>query len=66
MSSTADLTNVIRHLRIPTANGPGNPELLDRYAREHDQAAFATLVQRYWPRVVYGTGALPRARSGSG
>jgi hypothetical protein len=57
---------VIRHLRIPTANGPGNPELLDRYAREHDQAAFATLVQRYWPRVVYGTGALPRARSGSG
>src|SRR5262245_56812375 len=52
MSSTADLTNVIRQLRVPPADGPGDPELLDRYAREHDQAAFETLVQRYGPLVL--------------
>jgi RNA polymerase sigma factor (sigma-70 family) len=52
MRSTADLTGVIRHLRAPVGDGPGDPELLDRYARGHDQAAFATLVRRYGPLVL--------------
>jgi RNA polymerase sigma factor (sigma-70 family) len=52
MRSTADLTGVIRHLRAPTGDGPGDPELLDRYAHGHDQAAFATLVVRYGPLVL--------------
>jgi RNA polymerase sigma factor (sigma-70 family) len=52
MRSTADLTGVIRHLRAPTGDGPGDPELLDRYTHGHDQAAFATLVRRYGPLVL--------------
>jgi RNA polymerase sigma factor (sigma-70 family) len=52
MRSTADLTGVIRHLRVPAGDGPSDPELLDRYARGHDQAAFATLVRRYGPLVL--------------
>src|SRR5262245_41075304 len=52
MRSTADLTDVIRHLRVPAGDGPGDLELLERYARGHDQAAFATLVRRYGPLVL--------------
>jgi DNA-directed RNA polymerase specialized sigma24 family protein len=50
MSSTADLTGMIRHL--PTGAAPNDAELLDRYARGHDQAAFATLVRRHGPLVL--------------
>src|SRR5262249_60330254 len=35
MRSTADLTGVIRHLRAPAGDGPGDPELLDRYTHGH-------------------------------
>ncbi len=52
MSPTADLMNVIRHLGVPTRDVLGDPELLDSYARGHDQAAFATLVRRYGPMVL--------------
>src|SRR5262245_20980863 len=52
MRSTADLTGVIRHLRAPAGDGPADPELLDRYARGHDHAAFAALVRRYGPLVL--------------
>src|SRR5262249_33556768 len=52
MRPTADLMDVIRHLGVPTESAPGDPELLDRYARGHDQAAFATLVRRYGPLVL--------------
>jgi hypothetical protein len=30
MRSTADLTGVMRHLRVPAGDGPNDPELLDR------------------------------------
>ncbi|HEX4610412.1 MAG TPA: sigma-70 family RNA polymerase sigma factor, partial [Urbifossiella sp.] len=52
MRSTADLTGVIRHLRAPSGDAAADPELLDRYARGHDQAAFTTLVHRYGPLVL--------------
>jgi RNA polymerase sigma factor (sigma-70 family) len=52
MNSAADLTTVIRHLGAPHGDAAGDPELLDRYAHEHDQAAFATLVRRYGPLVL--------------
>lgn len=52
MSSTADLTGVIRHLGVSSGDAASDPELLDRYVREHDQAAFATLVRRYGPLVL--------------
>ncbi len=51
MNSAADLTNAIRRLRHPAGDAP-DAELLDRYAREHDQAAFAALVGRYGPLVL--------------
>jgi RNA polymerase sigma factor (sigma-70 family) len=49
MSSAATLTEVIRQLR-PKAGD--DPELLDRYAHGHDQAAFAVLVERYGALVL--------------
>ncbi|QJW97137.1 sigma-70 family RNA polymerase sigma factor [Frigoriglobus tundricola] len=52
MNSAADLTNAIRHLRAPSGGALGDPELLDHYARDHDQAAFAALVWRYGPLVL--------------
>src|SRR5687767_1708057 len=52
MRSTTDLTAVIRQLPVPTAGDLGDPELLDRYARGRDQAAFAALVRRYGPLVL--------------
>jgi RNA polymerase sigma factor (sigma-70 family) len=52
MRSTADLTGVMRHLRVPAGDGPNDPELLDRYARGSDQEAFAALVRRYGPLVL--------------
>jgi RNA polymerase sigma factor (sigma-70 family) len=52
MSAAADLTNAIRHLRTPDGDTAGDPELLDRYAHGHDQAAFAVLVRRYGPLVL--------------
>src|SRR5579883_481944 len=52
MSSPADLTNVIRQLGVSSGEALSDPELLDRYVREHDQAAFATLVRRYGPLVL--------------
>jgi RNA polymerase sigma factor (sigma-70 family) len=52
MSATADLTNAIRHLGVPTEDAASDPELLDRYTRGRDQAAFAVLVRRYGPLVL--------------
>jgi RNA polymerase sigma factor (sigma-70 family) len=52
MRATADLTHVIRHLGAPAADDPTDPELLDRYALAHDQAAFAALVRRYGSLVL--------------
>jgi RNA polymerase sigma factor (sigma-70 family) len=52
MRSAADLTGVIRHLRAPAGDGPGDPELLDRYTHGHDQEAFEALVRRYGPLVL--------------
>ena len=52
MNSAADLSNVIQQLRVPAGEAPGDPELLDRYARGDDQAAFAALVRRYGPLVL--------------
>ena len=44
---------MIRHLSVATREMPlGDPELLDRYARGHDQAAFAALVRRYGSLVL--------------
>jgi Sigma-70 region 2 len=36
----------------PTADSLADPDLLDGYAREHDQEAFAALVRRYGPLVL--------------
>jgi RNA polymerase sigma factor (sigma-70 family) len=52
MRSTADLTNVIRQFGAPATDAPGDPELLERYWRGRDEAAFATLVRRYGPLVL--------------
>src|SRR5947209_5340736 len=52
MRSAADLTNAIRRLRRAAGDAPGDPDLLDRYARGRDQEAFATLVRRYGPLVL--------------
>src|SRR5437763_15485059 len=46
MNSATTLTGVIRHLH-PPAGGATDGELLDRYARGGDEAAFAALVRRY-------------------
>ncbi|MBN9118515.1 MAG: sigma-70 family RNA polymerase sigma factor, partial [Planctomycetes bacterium] len=50
MGTTSDLTGVIRHLRVSAE--AGDPELLARYARARDQAAFEVLVRRYGPLVL--------------
>jgi RNA polymerase sigma factor (sigma-70 family) len=47
MSSAADLTSVIRHLRPPAGEAADDPELLARYAAGRDEAAFVALVRRY-------------------
>ena len=52
MTSTAALTNAVRQLRPPAGDGPGDTDLLDRYARAGDQEAFAALVRRYGPLVL--------------
>ena len=52
MSSAATLTEVIRQLRPNADTAAGDPELLDRYASGHDQAAFAALVERYGALVL--------------
>jgi RNA polymerase sigma factor (sigma-70 family) len=50
MNSPADLTTVMRHFR--PADAASDPELLDRYVRGNDQAAFVTLVRRYGALVL--------------
>src|SRR5262245_21627008 len=52
MSSAADLTKAIRRLQPASADRPSDRELLDHYARGHDQDAFAMLVRRYGPLVL--------------
>lgn len=52
MGSTADLTSVIRQLPAPPGAAAGDAELLARYARDRDPAAFAALVRRHGPLVL--------------
>ena len=47
MSSATKLTGVIRRLRTRPAAAPTDGELLSHYSHKGDEAAFATLVQRY-------------------
>src|SRR5262245_45925277 len=51
MSSPATLPGAIRHLRSHAGDAP-DTELLDRYARSGDEAAFAALVARYGALVL--------------
>jgi sulfatase modifying factor 1 len=47
VGSTTSMTGMIRRIRVDSNHTVEDAELLDRYARGHDQAAFATLVERY-------------------
>jgi C-terminal peptidase prc len=53
--ATASLRSVVHHLRRlagdPSLAGAGDRELLERFAERQDEAAFATLVERYGPLV---------------
>src|SRR6516165_12257335 len=52
---TAPLAAVLRHIRRTAAGSgddqPADRQLLERFAAEHDQAAFAALVGRHGPMV---------------
>ncbi|HVL13516.1 MAG TPA: sigma-70 family RNA polymerase sigma factor [Gemmata sp.] len=52
MSSTAALPDVIRRLRSEAGETASDSDLLGRYARTGDQAAFSALVARYGPLVL--------------
>jgi RNA polymerase sigma factor (sigma-70 family) len=47
MSSGQTLTGVIRHIRTQAGDEPADVELLSRYTRAGDEAAFAAVVRRY-------------------
>src|SRR5262249_9668875 len=54
--ATASLGSVLHHLRrlagTPRAGEPTDAQLLQRFARQRDEAAFALLVQRHGPMVL--------------
>src|SRR5262249_12073054 len=54
--ATASLDSVLHHLRrlvgVPRSGEPTDAQLLRRFARQRDEAAFALLVQRHGPMVL--------------
>src|SRR5688572_27371943 len=54
--ATNRLEDVLRHVRALVAAedpaAPGDAELLGRFVRDRDEAAFAALVRRHGPRVL--------------
>jgi RNA polymerase sigma factor (sigma-70 family) len=53
--ATGQLSSVLRHIHklaaVPGRCAPTDAELLDRFATGHEEAAFATLVERHGPMV---------------
>jgi RNA polymerase sigma factor (sigma-70 family) len=47
MASGEILKSMVQHFRTQFGDAPTDLELLSRYARQHDEAAFATLVRRH-------------------
>jgi RNA polymerase sigma factor (sigma-70 family) len=53
MAAAESLTRLVHHLRRRCCAGPTDGEMLDRFARHRDEAAFAELVGRHG-RLVHG------------
>src|SRR3954454_626219 len=53
MATGDSLTGLVSHLRQQYGDGPADGDLLGRFARRRDEAAFTELVQRHGP-LVFG------------
>jgi DNA-directed RNA polymerase specialized sigma24 family protein len=52
-AALSDFLNRLRRVAVPRSGGEVlDPDLLERFVAEHDEAAFTALVQRHGPMVL--------------